>query len=820
MPILYTQPDLNSLAQSGFNYAQSKVYDLIEAKRAQLWQQTAVNATSNSIEKNKKDIEKALETGKLLRENLASLAGEPWPNSIGNNPKLGSDPDNKIGFLSTRYISPTVGLLGLLGVKKRVGQYEYKDWTGQVLTKPDNQQKTEDRFKTHKKLMTTADFKKDRYSLRDFLLIFGDTRTDYFKYGLQTIDNLTPIENPENGNSSLRLDSFKGTPWEQSDPVYFGFDIVFDAVSSPLLNGSVLDFLSNYTSVSELSSKILVYDEFINQFTKFFRTNAKPVQSSQRDNIAMTKTRPHFTGHANSVSNFANLDENTPFFKPGKSAYFSNYIKKVGGLDSLIESNKGDTFKYLTDYRKDFITITTTEDVTLSMGTLAHLYKLLYWSKPNGKHLVPDNLLRFNCDIIVSEVRNMQRVRKNIQTGNLEVLKDNLSRWVFSLKECQFFFDKLPIENDIDLGAEPKQFETFTINMDFKYSTHRLERFVPNGDWGSYVGYDAGSIWKIGNKGSDNKGGTSSLTSNPSFVTTGNNSFNENGVNKPNTLSVYSNVNEDSTTSDEDIDIAKKNDDKSSLKSKEASDDKKSEEKTSKFKTPGEIISGISKEQVKRALNIASDITGITPQRVLNSATSAIRNSTFFDNNGSLGGAPNTPSNTGLSGGGLFGTPYSSPITQDFTNVQFGRPGNTRAPYTKPVTQDFTNVQFPASAQKLPEPVTSKYRLSKDGSSVLINRTITQDFTNVQFGRPGNTRAPYSPPVMQDFTNVQFPASAQKLPPPVTYRLLNEAIYKVYAAEKFKNSKSKTPNSTSFFDIKNQLKDFLGGPLGDKLTGE
>ena len=140
MPILYTQPDFSSLAQSGFNYAQSKATDFIEKQRAQLWQQTAVNATSNSIEKNKKDIDSALETGKLLRENLASLAGEPWPNSIGNNPKLGSDPDNKIGFLSSRYISPTISG----PFKDKVGQYEYKDWTGYKLSKPDNQQKSND----------------------------------------------------------------------------------------------------------------------------------------------------------------------------------------------------------------------------------------------------------------------------------------------------------------------------------------------------------------------------------------------------------------------------------------------------------------------------------------------------------------------------------------------------------------------------------------------------------------------------------------------------------------------------------------------------
>jgi hypothetical protein len=76
------------------------------------------------------------------------------------------------------------------------------------------------------------------------------------------------------------------------------------------------------------------------------------------------------------------------------------YLKKVAGLKNLSESNTGDTKKYLVDYRKDLITLDFNEDVTLSIGTLAHLYKLLYWSKPNGKSIIPENLLRFNCDII------------------------------------------------------------------------------------------------------------------------------------------------------------------------------------------------------------------------------------------------------------------------------------------------------------------------------------------------------------------------------------------------------------------------------------
>jgi hypothetical protein len=50
--------------------------------------------------------------------------------------------------------------------------------------------------------------------------------------------------------------------------------------------------------------------------------------------------------------------------------------------------------------------------------------------------------------------------------------------------------------------------------------------------------------------------------------------------------------------------------------------------------------------------------------------------------------------------------------------------------------------------------------------------------------------------------------------------LLNNTIDKIYNTTKTGTSpiKNNTPPPTSFFDLKNQLKDFLGGTLGDKLT--
>ena len=514
--------------QIAANKAAEIITDQVQNAQGQKATAQSIQAFNNSIEKSRESIESARST----QEELNNLI--KWPQ---NDSKF--NPSKTIGFLPPVLVSPTLETLGNSAIPNKFNKYEFTDWRGQNLKKLNKSLTTEDRFKLGK------DFPRENpvlvekpYSRRDVDLIFGDARSDYFKHGLQVIDGLNPIENPANGSSDLRLSQFKETPWEQNDPVMYGFDIIFDSQSSPLLNGSLTDFIVNYNGVSEISTKRAVYEEFKNQFSKFFKTTT-PLGISQ-SLIAITKT----------TTNVANLEGSSSLYSPGKKNYLGYYLKKVSGLDFLIEQNKGDTIKYTPEYKKDFITLDFMEDVTLSIGTLAHLYKVLYWSKPNGKMLIPENLLRFNCQIIISECRNFNRVKKSVSTQNISVIKDNLSRWVYSVRDCQFYFDKMSVPNEVDLGGQgPQIFENYQINFDFKYSSVKLERFIPAGDWGRYVGYDGGSLWKIGNAGTRNaRGTTSSLDlSSPNFFTVGPDqkslasypSLRENGVDKPYILAVY-----------------------------------------------------------------------------------------------------------------------------------------------------------------------------------------------------------------------------------------------------------------------------------------
>jgi hypothetical protein len=451
-----------------------------------------------------------------LRKNLSNIIanGKEWPQRLGSvNP----------GFLSPLLISPSAfrpnGSTSS-NTSKKIGSYEYTDWTGQKITLDGTVLLTEDRFNESKGDFPRNDLSKNPYSTRDSYLIFNDNSTDYFRHGLQVIDNINNVSS-DNTNTSARLGEFKNTPFENNDPVMFGFEIVIDSVSSPLLNGSITDFLRNYSNISEVASKIPVYEDFKQQFVKFFKTNSTVIIDTDVATISKSST------------NYSHSDSPKNLHQSGKTSYMNYYLKKVAGLKNLSESNTGDTKKYLVDYRKDLITLDFNEDVTLSIGTLAHLYKLLYWSKPNGKSIIPENLLRFNCDIIISECRNFNRARKAAGTGEVvEVLKDNLSRYIYSLKECQLFFN-MPHPDDVDLSSI-STYENFSVSFDYKYSTVNFEKFLPKGNFGQYVGYDSGAIWRIGNPGNRNgRENGQSETSIPKFFTEFDNSLRENGVLSP-----------------------------------------------------------------------------------------------------------------------------------------------------------------------------------------------------------------------------------------------------------------------------------------------
>lgn len=434
--------------------------------------------------------------------------GEVWPQTT-YSPLALYEP-----YYKTRgWLPPTSILVDENNMSSKYPNYIYTDWRGFNIVEGTDGRSTManigDRIPLdgRSKFGEPSSIGKENgvpLSTREHYLIFNDNSTDYFKHGIQVIDNINTVQtinyDSPHSNKDFRYKNKDGninidTPYEHNDPIIYGFDIVIDAVSSPLLNGSIIDFIANYSNVSEIAALRDVYENFKTQFQKFFKINISELNITDSDKLIFSNLGGKFA------------PQNFPKYHVNDSkTYMNYYLKKITGLDNLVERNTPNSKKFLNKYNDDIISLAFSEDVSMSVGTLAHLYKLLYWSKPNGKGLIPENLLRFNCDIIVSEVRNFKRVTSIIEESETDgngiskrttnEIRDNVSRYIYSLKECQFYFNSLPHPSEVDLNNISVYGEGgYSIQFDYKYVTHKMERFTPKG----YVGYDSGSIWKVSN---------------------------------------------------------------------------------------------------------------------------------------------------------------------------------------------------------------------------------------------------------------------------------------------------------------------------------
>lgn len=296
---------------------------------------------------------------------------------------------------------------------------------------------------------------------KEALLNFDDQRTRDFNHNLDAGINGERVIPTDPGSSTkeIYLGSFVSTSGENEDPTILGFDFIIDRVNSPLFNGAVRDFITRFSNISEVRSRILIYEEFLNQFNKFFYFNAS--NETQTD-----------IGRNKNISGTNDVKTNP------KRAY---YLKQIAGLSRLMEQNSSNEFKKsFVAYNTDKIKLTLTEDVSQSMGHLSSLYKALSWSRINGKQVIPPNLLRFNVDIVVTEVRNFNRVIKFRGNGGdtLKVFSDLISKYTYTLYDCQFFFANMPHGDSLTMEVNGSNtLKDYEIEFDYKFSSMRFDKF-------------------------------------------------------------------------------------------------------------------------------------------------------------------------------------------------------------------------------------------------------------------------------------------------------------------------------------------------------
>lgn len=247
---------------------------------------------------------------------------------------------------------------------------------------------------------------------------FKDIDTFNFKYGLELINS-----NPNNGDE---------------DPIILGFDIRINTITSPLFNDmkAFFDYIDG--RIKEVESRRSIYRDFIDHFSLFF-----------------DKT------DSNLLKNFK-----------------SHYIKSINGLDKLVNTSD----QQFSKFGDDLLTIKMNEDVSMNGGYLSMLYKTLSYSKINGKQIIPENLLRFDMDIIISEIRNYNKVLKSVTQENgdskdaLNIVSDNMSRYVYHLYDCQFVFDQLSHDSEVSNVSKEIQ-DDFEFSIMYKFSTVEMEKW-------------------------------------------------------------------------------------------------------------------------------------------------------------------------------------------------------------------------------------------------------------------------------------------------------------------------------------------------------
>lgn len=361
-----------------------------------------------------------------------------------SQPSLNDDRGNPINLKK----NPLEDLLNLKNVGEQKGKSDPKLGTPTGFTDPskflisNNPDELGVNIVAKGSVASTANSKND--SNIKYTDSFGDKRDNDFRHGQDTSwtdkgglkDRLVP-DGGVNAKDTY-LASFMATSNTNEDPTMLGYDLRIDFTNSPLFNGAIEDFISKFTDTAEIASRLEIYNRFKIQFLSFFRS-----------------------------------DVGVPGVSDPIRSY---YVKKISGLNKLIEANlSNDSKKSFVNYGEDFITLTLNEDVTQNMGYLSSLYKSLSWSRINGKQVIPANLLRFNLILTITEIRKYNRVIK-YNASDLSYYPDLISKYDYNLYECQLFFPTMPHGDALDLSS-PSLVDSYDIQFNYKFSTLRFDKY-------------------------------------------------------------------------------------------------------------------------------------------------------------------------------------------------------------------------------------------------------------------------------------------------------------------------------------------------------
>jgi len=225
---------------------------------------------------------------------------------------------------------------------------------------------------------------------------------------------------------------------QYEDPLILGFEISFNT-NSPLFYGTDIEestaynsigyFLNKYSDINDIEWRKDVWIEFKNRIFSIFN------KSDTNDNKKYSK---------------------------------SYYINKISGLENLI--------KKITNYGEDKLTITLNEDVRMISWYISELYNTLSYSYKNKRWMIPENLLRFDMNIKIHDIRNFIMPFRSENKIEYEISKK--STIMFTLHDCSFIFNESKnFDNDIIQSGYDQQIPGYS-SLDFNIIYKSVTRWT------------------------------------------------------------------------------------------------------------------------------------------------------------------------------------------------------------------------------------------------------------------------------------------------------------------------------------------------------
>ena len=313
---------------------------------------------------------------------------------------------------------------------------------------------------------------------------YSDTSTYNFTRGSQTdynnnVNGVT-LSNSHTGKTIFGI--------LHQDPIATGYSFNIIVNSSPLFNGSINNFLNDYGSNNdEINTRNVVYGEFLIHMKNMFMFENDAHNVYNEFDSDQNHHFPDINKTVGGEPGTSDVDQSNKYDDryngslgldnrvPNNLSKRPFYLKKISGLDKLTEvgtsNNSPDSLKSFNDYGKDVIKLSLLEDTSLSLSRLLMSYRTLCWSKLNGKQLIPENLLRFDLEIEVFDIRNYRRVIHNFEAP------DKKHKISYLLYECQLLTNGMPHGDSLDMSNLPNLDNNGELSFNYKFSTTSLSGY-------------------------------------------------------------------------------------------------------------------------------------------------------------------------------------------------------------------------------------------------------------------------------------------------------------------------------------------------------